>query len=304
MLTTSQAASLLDVHPSSIKRWCNEESLPCSYTPGGHRRIDLDDLLEFGQNRQLFSPLLDLRPHHRRAWRGLQEALHEDKYDTLTALAYDLLVDGLPSLFIQFLRFLQEQELGLDLIFDHVLTPALQQVGERWYEGDLEIGDEHRVTHLVRDSLVQLLDYGPENGTTLPVALVGTSRDEQHEIGALMTRLILEQHGWTVVYLGLDVPYEEFALQQQKYGATLVCVSFTSLRGGIAEMRRFTQVLARFYESDFPYRLALGGAFTSSVTEPFLPQNPFLEVQTFENIRPFKQWVTSFSTPSDARTGS
>lgn len=60
-------------------------------------------------------------------------------------------------------------------------------------------------------------------------------------------------------------------------------------------MRRLTQVLQQFYASESPYRLALGGAFVSSDAELSLPANPFLEVEVINSIRPFNQWIASFS---------
>lgn len=38
-LTTRQAAALLGVSVSTVKRWADEGLLACEYTPGGHRRI-------------------------------------------------------------------------------------------------------------------------------------------------------------------------------------------------------------------------------------------------------------------------
>jgi excisionase family DNA binding protein len=38
-LTTTEAASLLGVHPSTVRRWADEGSLPVMLTPGGHRRF-------------------------------------------------------------------------------------------------------------------------------------------------------------------------------------------------------------------------------------------------------------------------
>lgn len=60
-------------------------------------------------------------------------------------------------------------------------------------------------------------------------------------------------------------------------------------------MRRLTQILTQFYASESPHRLALGGAFVSSDAELSLPSNPYLEVEVFNSIRPFSQWVASFS---------
>ncbi len=46
-LTTTQAASAIGVHPSTIKRLIEDGMLECWRTPGGHRRITLDSAQEF-----------------------------------------------------------------------------------------------------------------------------------------------------------------------------------------------------------------------------------------------------------------
>jgi len=38
-LTLSQAAALLGVHPSTVRRWADHGDLPVKLTPGGHRRF-------------------------------------------------------------------------------------------------------------------------------------------------------------------------------------------------------------------------------------------------------------------------
>lgn len=43
-LTTQEAASLLGVGPSSIKRWADDGRLPSMKTPGGHRRFRQADI--------------------------------------------------------------------------------------------------------------------------------------------------------------------------------------------------------------------------------------------------------------------
>src|SRR3954451_23243331 len=63
LLTTSQAAGLLGVHESSMKRWANEGKMRLSKTEGGHRRILLEDLLAFARSERSDSPLLLLAPH-------------------------------------------------------------------------------------------------------------------------------------------------------------------------------------------------------------------------------------------------
>ena len=46
-LTTSQAAQLLRVSPSTLKRWAEAGNVPSERTSGGHRRFQRRDLEDF-----------------------------------------------------------------------------------------------------------------------------------------------------------------------------------------------------------------------------------------------------------------
>lgn len=46
-LTLSEAAELLGVHPSTVRRWADNGDLRCMRTPGGHRRFLEEDLRQF-----------------------------------------------------------------------------------------------------------------------------------------------------------------------------------------------------------------------------------------------------------------
>src|SRR5690554_3686476 len=43
-LTLTQAAELLGVHPSTLRRWANAGKVPVHLTPGGHRRFRRKEL--------------------------------------------------------------------------------------------------------------------------------------------------------------------------------------------------------------------------------------------------------------------
>lgn len=46
-LTSHEVARLLQVDPSSVKNWVNAGRLVCFKTPGGHRRVRIEALMEF-----------------------------------------------------------------------------------------------------------------------------------------------------------------------------------------------------------------------------------------------------------------
>jgi two-component system OmpR family response regulator len=55
-LTTSQTARLLGVSDQTIANWIDQGKLPAGRTPGGHRRVEADDLVEFLKKQKLRVP--------------------------------------------------------------------------------------------------------------------------------------------------------------------------------------------------------------------------------------------------------
>jgi excisionase family DNA binding protein len=47
LLTSSEVGHLLQVNPSSVKKWVDDGEIAAFRTPGGHRRIRATDLVEF-----------------------------------------------------------------------------------------------------------------------------------------------------------------------------------------------------------------------------------------------------------------
>jgi len=47
LLTSHEVGSLLQVNPSSVKKWVNDGRIAAFRTPGGHRRIRVADLIDF-----------------------------------------------------------------------------------------------------------------------------------------------------------------------------------------------------------------------------------------------------------------
>lgn len=56
LLTSHQAANLVQVDPSSVVKWINDGKLSAFKTPGGHRRIRQRDLVNFLIAHRMFVP--------------------------------------------------------------------------------------------------------------------------------------------------------------------------------------------------------------------------------------------------------
>lgn len=51
-MTSKQVADLFRVGMDTVARWADIGKLPCTYTPGGHRRFDRDEVEAFYERTQ------------------------------------------------------------------------------------------------------------------------------------------------------------------------------------------------------------------------------------------------------------
>jgi len=110
-----------------------------------------------------------------------------------------------------------------------VVAPILVEIGERWKRGELRIAHEHACSTLMRGLLFSLMRLYPANDAQRRV-VVGTPAKEDHELGAMMVAMLAAMHGWSVLYLGPDLPAEEIAYAVNDINADLLMLSVTNLR--------------------------------------------------------------------------
>lgn len=92
----------------------------------------------------------------------------------------------------------------------YVLQPAMYVVGEMWERGEISVAKEHLASALVNRlmSLQYIELFGPQREKR-GRAVVSTTTNEYHEIGATMVANSLELDGWEVEYLGSNMPKED-----------------------------------------------------------------------------------------------
>ena len=146
------------------------------------------------------------------------------------------------------------------LVLD-VLGPLLTRIGDEWAEGGLCSASEHVATALVRDHASQLLrKLPPEPGAELIV--VSTPAGELHELGAMLAATTAKINGFSVLYLGPDLPAAQIALAARGSGASLVALSVLAL-----EVERAVEEIDRLL-SELPRRIELvvGGPLAETIS--------------------------------------
>ncbi len=305
-LTSSETAELLDVHPSTIKRWCNDGELAFATTPGGHRRIRIDDAVALADRKDIPNVLAPFHPYEAHVWKVLRQIREEGSFKRLHTLAMGWVGRGhLRRVSLLFDAVASHTGVGLSRFCDEAVGGFMKQVGEEWARGRLRVGEEHLVSQTMTEVLLKLRARLADDPTlsaraedpvrgssaddSAPVAVVGTLEGNHHGLGALCVRLVLESEGWKVFFLGPDVPAEDFALIQRGREASLVCISmpYGASTGSLAKTVRG---LSGLYDPSLPYALAFGGSGTGDAVAV---GGPFANVGIFSSCAELAESLAS-----------
>jgi MerR family transcriptional regulator, light-induced transcriptional regulator len=87
--------------------------------------------------------------------------------------------------------------------------PALAQLGAAWRDGSVSVAGEHFVSAAVARRLAASFDAAGRS-VRGPCVVVGLARGCRHELGVLAFAAALRRAGLSVVYVGGDLPPEEW----------------------------------------------------------------------------------------------
>ena len=97
----------------------------------------------------------------------------------------------------------------VDVVVGSLLLPALAELGGRWADGEITVGQEHFATELVRGRLLAIArGWGAGVG---PLAVLACPPGERHDVGLIAFGLSLHRRGWRIAYLGADSPVATIA---------------------------------------------------------------------------------------------
>lgn len=136
-----------------------------------------------------------------------------------------------------------QAEFDLYTLCVDILTPALKEIGEAWYRGEIRITTEHFASTYLRGKLLSILQSYPARRHT-PYIMIGGAPTEQHEIGGLMMALLLRSEGYRVEYLGPDLPLEDLA-DYARYEKPTLIVLCASTEATALEMKHFDRMLSK-----------------------------------------------------------
>lgn len=112
----------------------------------------------------------------------------------------------------------------IDLVTRHLILPLLKQLGARWAENEGSIAEEHFFGAYLRNKLGARFHHQPisQHG---PVLVAACLPGEQHEVGLMLFCLSALNHGYRLVYLGADTPFDELKTPVERSSGDAILLS-------------------------------------------------------------------------------
>ena len=237
ILSTADVARMFSVTETTVKRWADEGTLRCHKTPGGHRKFEMRQVVEFAEQNN-FDPVGTLEVvGGERISASLQLAVLSRDHEALVREFVERALSPSRTDLYGLLSFLYEHKVPLWEIFDLVVGPGMNEIGERWARGELGINHEHRASYETLESLAKLqsrilIKHGEEHAV-----LLSALGEEQHEIGLRCASYLFESEGWRTHYLGARIPARAVLDSIAEVRPAVVCLS-VSLPGDLALLRQ------------------------------------------------------------------
>ena len=234
-----QVARALDVSESSLKRWCDQGKIGTIRTVGGHRRITLPDVVTFVREtqRELINPELLGLPAVTRA----SDRVAAKSLDRFAAALAD--GDELACRRVVVELYLAGRR--LDDICDNILAKSMNDVGDRWECGDLEVYQERlgcRICQLVIDDLRSCFETSAANA---PVAIGCSPEGDPYTLATQMAELTLLDAGWAATSLGCNIPLSSLGAAISKKRPKLVWLSVSH----VDDLELFVQRCNEFHST-------------------------------------------------------
>jgi excisionase family DNA binding protein len=227
ILSTADVARLFRVTDTTVKRWADRGTLRCQKTPGGHRKFEIRNVVDFAEKNN-FDPSGALETAGGgKVHASVRVALISRDYDVLAKEYIRRALSQDRTDLHGYLSYLYEHRIPLWGMDDRVLRPAMYGIGEMWARGELGVNDEHRASYRTLDALsalqLQIL-MKPPSGES---ALLACPGEELHDIGLRSIGYLLESEGWSVHYLGARTPLLAILSAISKLRPSVVCLSVT-----------------------------------------------------------------------------
>jgi 5-methyltetrahydrofolate--homocysteine methyltransferase len=171
----------------------------------------------------------------------------------------DAVMKGVPKDATQITKDLLEGGVGAEKILYEALIPAMDVIGDEFQNCEIYLPEMLMASKAMQSSMA-LLKPALAAANVQPVGrmVIGTVKDDMHDIGKNLVGMMAEGAGFEVFDLGVDVSPEKFAKAARDHNADIVGVS-SLLTTTLPRTRSIVDILQREGLRD-KTKVIIGGA--------------------------------------------
>ena len=227
-LNSKEVAMIMGVHVSTVKRWTDAGKLPCYQTPGGHRKFILRHINKFLAKNKKKSKKVNIIELEGIKDRKLIQNIDHGEYEKLLPVFIKQALNADGNRLKTTLTGLYMKQYLLHDIYDALVMPVLESIGDMWANNDISVAEEHLASNTIRNAVhalgetLERKDY-KDKSYTLSLALSG----DEHDLPLIMTKQILEIKGIPVINCGRNTPANSIKRLLKKFQPDKIIVSLT-----------------------------------------------------------------------------
>ena len=150
-------------------------------------------------------------------------------------------------------------------IYVDVFAESLHRVGELWEQNKISVAQEHTATSITQYAMAaiypRLIASGVHHGSMVVTGVAG----ELHQVGANLVADAMEANGWTVRFLGTNLPNSSVLSAIEESSASVLCIS-TTIVANLPSVAELVRTVRNKLKEGTP-RIVLGGAAYRLVTQ-------------------------------------
>ena len=141
---------------------------------------------------------------------------------------FDLLINGYVSEAYRLILTSSLENIGLKSAYDVIFDPTLKRIGELWERGEISIAEEHVITNVIDQLVVELSNYHPLSTTVKPLkAAFILPSAEEHQIPLKVSAGVFKNAGWETNYIGKSIPFHSLEAYFLKNRVDVIVISVT-----------------------------------------------------------------------------
>ena len=200
-----------------------------------------------------------------------QEALQDRIINMLIKSMIDLNIENFEEILDDFIA-----TKGIEKTISQIIFPFMEKIGILWLTNHINPGQEHLVTHIIRQKLIVGIDKARSTVKIDKSVLLFLPESEYHELSLLFMNYMLKSRGVNTIYLGCSIPLKDVEYLVKLKNPDYIYTHLTTA-GPRFNFDRFIETLGTNFQ-DTP--VIISGQLTNTYEKKILPPIKFKKSYT------------------------